>query len=155
MNRSRTSEKGIVLVASLLSLLVVSLVVTAMVSTSGSETQMAFNSQSQNQTFQAAESGVDFMLTNTDLIYDARDVSTGLSSVQTINNTTPRLNGEAFSRYMGEGIPLGYSLGEAKTLKFEVEARGYVDDNSTYDDADDEARTELIQGLYRIIFTDG
>ena len=96
------------------------------------------------------------MLVNDDRIYEARDASTATSSVQVINNiNTTRLNGEAFSRYMGEGIPLGYSLGEAKTLKFEVEARGFVDDNGTYGDADDEARTELIQGLYRIIFTDG
>lgn len=148
-------QQGIVLVASLISLLVVSLVVTLMVSTSGIEVKMATNAQMKNQTFQAAETGIVEMLgLGDDEMFDAIDGGIGgMTDVASVALDTARLRSESQMTYMRRANTVGNSLDASEAYVFEIEGRGYIDDNATYNDEDDEASTRLLRGVYRIVRT--
>lgn len=148
----KNHQEGIVLVTTLLVLAVVSLLVASMILTSGSEEKMAFNAQTRNQTFQAADSALSAIINDDNAMFDAIDDVNSLSSVETFDLGIPRLNSESFLEYQGKGIPVGASLSSAVTFKFEAEGRGYIDDNNTFDDADDEAKSRIFQGMYRISY---
>jgi|GEM_PF-1691922 len=159
MNGRHNKQAGIVLVTSLLALLVVSVVVSAMLMTTGSANSMAYNAQVHNQAFQSAESAVDFMLENDSLIYDSMDIASGASAAWNavaFDNARVQSRGQAL--YLGEGLPLGASLDQTKTLKFEVLAEGYIADpvaaSTAFEAVDADAKTQITQGLYRIIYVD-
>lgn len=152
MQRGCKRQQGIVLVASLISLLVVSLVVTLMVSTSGLEVKMSTNAQMKNQTFQAAETAIVEMLGLGDQeMFDAID--SGVSDVASVAHNTARLRSESQMTYMRRANTVGNSLDASEAYVFEIEGRGYIDDNATYNDEDDEASTRLLRGVYRIVRT--
>lgn len=146
-------QQGLVLVAALVSLLVVSLLVTLMVTTSGTEIQMSLNSQMKNQTFQAAETSIIEMLESDDNeMFLAIDGGIGGSSnVVSAAVSTARLRSESVMTYMGLNNALGNSLDQTKAYVFEIEGRGYFDDNATFNDEDDEASTRLVRGGYRVV----
>lgn len=146
-------QQGVVLVASLISLLVVSLVITLMVTTSGAEVKMSLNSQMKNQTFQAAETSIIEMLdSGDDEMFVAIDSGVGgNSNVVSSAMNTARLNSESVMTYMGLNNAVGNSLDQTEAYVFEIEGRGYIDDNATFNDDDDEASTRLIRGVYRVV----
>ncbi|WP_271272828.1 pilus assembly PilX family protein [Aliamphritea hakodatensis] len=149
----KRNQSGIVLVVTLLAIAMVSVLVTASVMTSSSEEKMAFNAHIAGQTFQAAESSLNEIVETDDAMFEAIDAGEGgSSSVQSFNMNINRLNSESFLLYQGKGIPVGYSLDSTISYKFQGDGRGYIDDNDTFGDADDEAATELVQGIYRISY---
>ncbi|MDX2421284.1 MAG: pilus assembly PilX N-terminal domain-containing protein [Amphritea sp.] len=146
-------QQGVVLVVTLLAIVAVTVLVTATLLTSTAEEKMAFNAQVTNQTFQAADSALNEVIETDDAMYEAIDAGVGGSSdVRRFDLGINRLNSESVMTYQGKGIPVGTSLSSAITYKFEVSGRGYVDDNDSYGDSDDEAATELLQGVYRISY---
>ncbi|WP_432471146.1 pilus assembly PilX family protein [Amphritea sp. HPY] len=155
MQRFRASprQQGIVLVTTLLMLAVVSLLVASMMTTSASEEQMAFNAQSKNQTFQVADSALNNIINDDGSMFEAIDNGEGgSSSLAAFSTNIPRLNSESVLEYRGKGVAVGASLNNSVTYQFEAQGRGYIDDNSTFNDADDEAKTLLLQGMYRISY---
>jgi len=148
-------QQGIVLVASLISLLVVSLVVTLMVSTSGIEVKMSLNSQMKNQTFQAAETAIVEMLDSgdTEMFNALAGGIGGVSNVASVALDTARLRSESQMTYLRTANTVGNSLDASEAYVFEIEGRGYIDENATYNDEDDEASTRLLRGVYRIVRT--
>lgn len=153
MVNKQFKQQGVVLVASLISLLVVSLVITLMVTTSGAEVKMSLNSQMKNQTFQAAETSIIEMLdSGEDEMFVAIDSGVGgNSNVVSAAMNTARLNSESVMTYMGLNNAVGNSLDQTEAYVFEIEGRGYIDDNATFNDDDDEASTRLIRGVYRVV----
>ncbi len=151
----KRQQEGIVLVASLISLLVVSLVVTLMVSTSGIEVKMATNAQMKNQTFQAAETGIVEMLGlgDAEMFTAIASGVGGMTEVASVALDTARLRSESQMTYMRRANTVGNSLDASEAYVFEIEGRGYIDDNATYNDEDDEASTRLLRGVYRIVRT--
>lgn len=151
--RKRSSQKGIVLITTLLMVAVLSLLVASMLMDSGTQQQMSFNAQSKNQTFQAADSALSEVVNDDNAMFEAIDNGVGGLSTEVQPQTgISRLNSEGVLTYQGEGIPVGTSLNQATTYKFEAEGRGFIDDNGTFNDADDEAKTRLLQGVYRISY---
>ena len=155
----RRKQQGVVLVATLMMVVVVSLLVSSMLMTSAAEERMAFNAQSQNQTFQVADSALNFVINDDASMFEAIDNGTGgSSSINQLNtniNNSPALNrlrAESVIMYRGKGIAVGSSINNSVTYNFEAQGRGYIDDNNTFNDADDEAKTQLLQGMYRISY---
>lgn len=146
-------QQGIVLVSTMLMVAVLSVLVASMVITSGSEERMAFNAQSQNQSFQMADSALSSIVNSDTAMFEAIDAGSGGSSSLTEFSTgISRLNSEAVIEYRGKGTAVGTSLSKSVTYQFEAEGRGFIDDNGTFNDADDEAKTRLLQGMYRISY---
>lgn len=151
--RANPRQQGIVLVTTLLMLAVVSLLVASMMKSSAFEERMAFNAQSKNQTFQVADSALNNIIHDDGSMFEAIDNGEGgSSSLLSIATDIPRLNSESVIEYRGKGVAVGSSLNNSVTYQFEAQGRGYIDDNSTFDDADDEAKTLLLQGMYRISY---
>ena len=124
-----------------------------MVTTSGAEVKMSLNSQMKNQTFQAAETSIIEMLdSGEDEMFVAIDSGVGgNSNVVSAAMNTARLNSESVMTYMGLNNAVGNSLDQTEAYVFEIEGRGYIDDNATFNDDDDEASTRLIRGVYRVV----
>lgn len=147
------SQQGIVLVVTMLAIVAVTVLVTATLLTSTAEEKMAFNAQTVNQTFQAADSALNEVIETDAPMFEAIDAGVGGNSgVRDFNLGINRLNSESIMVFQGKGVPVGTSLSSAITYKFEASGRGYVDDNNSFGDSDDEAATELIQGMYRISY---
>ena len=106
-----------------------------------------------NQTFQAAETSIIEMLdSGEDEMFVAIDSGVGgNSNVVSAAMNTARLNSESVMTYMGLNNAVGNSLDQTEAYVFEIEGRGYIDDNATFNDDDDEASTRLIRGVYRVV----
>ena len=141
---SARSQRGVVLIACLLVIVVVTMIAATASKTSTFEEKMAANAQTYNRTFQAAESAVEYGFDVEDLMFEATDASDGYSSVASVAVGTSGVSATAQTRFLGEGIAPGNSLGTASTYRYEVHGTGEMTDlNSS---------TLIRQGFYRVSF---
>ncbi len=137
-------QRGVILIVCLLVIMVVTLIATTATRTSTFEEKMAATAQTMNRTFQAAESAVHAGLDNETLMFEALDASDRLSSTASVPFATEGVSATAQTRYVGQGIAPGNSLGTATTYKYEIRGEGRMDDFR--------ASTLVRQGLYRVSF---
>ncbi|MCW8884571.1 MAG: PilX N-terminal domain-containing pilus assembly protein [Motiliproteus sp.] len=137
-------QRGVVLIACLLVIVVVTMIAATASKTSSFEEKMAANAQTYNRTFQAAESAVEYGFDVEALMFEATDASDGYSSVDNVTVGTSGVTATAQTRFLGEGIAPGNSLGTASTYRYEVHGTGEMTDlNSS---------TLIRQGFYRVSF---
>lgn len=142
---SRDRQRGMVLVVCLLVIMMVTLIATTATRTSTFEEKMAANAQTYNRTFQAAESAVEVAINNDTLMFEAIDnTSTRLSSIQSVAIGDSGVVASAQTKFKGEGIAPGNSIGSASTYMYEIQAEGSLDAMN--------ASTEIRQGFYRVSF---
>ncbi len=138
------TQQGVVLIACLLVIVVVTLIVATGSKTASFEEKMAANAQTYNRTFQAAESAVEYGFDVEALMFEATDASDGYSSVASVAIGTSGVSATAQTRFLGEGIAPGNSIGSASTFRYEVHGNGEMTDMN--------ASTLIRQGFYRVSF---
>lgn len=151
MNSSRFSQtslpgkqQGMVLIVCLLVIVIVTLIAGTAMRTSGLEEQMAANAQTYNRTFQAAESAVELAFNDDTMMFESIDASDALSSIVSSSIGSSGVTASAQTKFRGEGIAPGNSLGSATTFMYEVIGTGEM--------ASMNAATVIRQGYYRVSF---
>ncbi|MEH6626101.1 MAG: PilX N-terminal domain-containing pilus assembly protein [Motiliproteus sp.] len=137
-------QQGVVLIACLLMIVIVTLIAATSSKTATFEEKMAANAQTYNRTFQAAESAVELGFDTESLMFEAIDASDGFSSVASVAIGSSGVSATAQTRFIGEGIAPGNSLGTASTFRYEVHGSGEMTDMN--------ASTLIRQGFYRVSF---
>ncbi len=137
-------QQGVVLVVCLLVILVVTLIAATMIKTSAFEEKMAANAQTYNRTFQAAESAIELAINTDSMMFDAIDASDNLSAIVTASMGTSSVTASAQTKFIGQGIAPGNSIGSASTFMYEVHGTGAM--------AEVNATTMIRQGYYRVSF---
>lgn len=137
-------QKGVILIASLVVIVIITIIASAIVRTSSYEEKMSANMQTYNRTFQAAESAVETAIDNETLMFEATDANDDLSSVLAVPLGTSGVTATAQTEFIGEGIVPGNSLGTVSSFRYEVLATGEM---TNFD-----ASTLIRQGFYRVSF---
>ncbi len=145
-NRNDTfhSQKGAVLVVSLVLLLVMTLIgITGMRSANVDE-KMAANSMNKNISFQASESAVDGAIASVSTLEQA--INSGGIVTFSVDMGDTSISASAAIDYLGTGIAPGYSLGENEgsfmNYRYDIIGTGNVTAAN--------AQTVTAQGIWRI-----
>jgi type IV pilus assembly protein PilX len=103
-------QSGAVLMISLVVLVVLTVISLSALDSSVLEEKMSANSMNKQITFQAVESVVNDAIRDTDILSSA--ITSGNSVQHTVTMTNTAIVASADITYQGEGIPVGFSLGQ-------------------------------------------
>jgi hypothetical protein len=139
-------QSGIALFATLIILLVITVLATSSISVTSLEQTMATNIQAESMAFQASESAINAAMTNDALLLQAIDSAPGSWPTSSIDLNDPKVTSVAEVRHMGTGNASGFSIGLESGMfgafRFEIIGRGTVDAINV--------QSESTQGAYKI-----
>ena len=125
-NKSRNSQKGIVLISSLIMLLAMTMIGVSAMRGSALEERMSANDMNHNKVFQAAESATEVAISNTSTLSGALN---GSNVNVTVSMPDPTVTSEAEIEYLTKGPALGFELGDDNSIVayyFDVEGTGEI-----------------------------
>jgi hypothetical protein len=139
-------QGGVALFATLVILLVITVLATSSISVTSLEQTMATNVQAENMAFQASESAVSAALENDALLQDAVEATPGSWPTMSVDLSNASVTSVAEVKLMGTGVASGFSIGLEEgtfgTYRFEVIGTGSVSAINV--------QSEVTQGAYKI-----
>jgi hypothetical protein len=139
-------QNGVALFATLIILLVVTVMATSSIGVTSLEQTMATNAQAENMAFQASESAVNSAIANDALLLQAVDAAPGSWPTLTVDLGNASVVSTAEVRHRGTGIVSGFSMGLESGMfgafRFEIEGTGTVGASNI--------QAGTTQGVYRV-----
>jgi hypothetical protein len=139
-------QSGVALFATLIILLVITVLATSSIGVTSLEQTMAVNAQAENMAFQASESAINAAMADDSLLQQAINSSPGNWPTLGVDLNDGSVTSIAEVKHMGTGSASGFSIGlEAGTFgafRFEIVGTGAVNAVNV--------QSEVTQGMYKI-----